>query len=282
MKSVTNICVLVFLTVLFSKSVFAEGEKTDNKPWEKFSLNLGVFVSDISSDLSFGTKAVGVRVNAEDLFGMDTTTSVFRVGGFWRFTKNRRHRLGLNWFSLHRNGNRTIGRDFTITKPDGSEVTIKAGTQVSSMFYIDVYKLDYSYSFFQDDRFDLAALIGVYIMPIKVGFNATGLIKEKAEESITAPLPVLGLRGGFALTPKWLLNMGTEIFYLEYEQFKGSLYDASVAVEYKLWKHVGIGLAVDTFRIDVEANGEDYPGIDFKGEIEYNYVGLQLYTNIFF
>ena len=282
MKRGTGICVLIFLAVLFSQLVFAEGKKADNNPWEKFSLDLGVFISDISSDLSIGAKGVGVSVNLEDLLGMDTNTSVFRVGGSWRFTKNRRHRLDLSWFAIHRDANTTIGQDFTITKPDDTEVTILAGTQVESIFNVDIYKLDYSYSFFQDDRFDLAASIGVFIMPIKFGFSSTGLVTEKVEESITAPLPAVGFRGDFALTPKWFLRMGTEIFYLEIEQFKGSLYNAHTAVEYTPWKHVGIGLGVETFRVDIEANGEDYPGIDFKGEIEYSYVGLQLYTKISF
>ena len=69
---------------------------------------------------------------------------------------------------------------------------------------------------------------------------------------------------------------------VEIEQFKGSLYNASAAVEYKPWKHVGIGLGVDTLRVKVEADGQDYPGIDFKGKVEFTYFGLQLYAKLFF
>ena len=214
---------------------------------------------------------------------MDTSTAVFRVDGAWRFTKNRRHRLDLSWFAIRRDGNRQILEDFTFERPsDGVEVTIPAGTKVESVFNVDIYKLDYSYSFFQDDRFDLALSCGLFIMPIEFGFTSTGAVNEKVNESITAPLPAVGLRGDFALTPKWFLRMRTEIFYLEIEQFKGSLYNASAAVEYKPWKHVGIGLGVDTLRVKVEADGQDYPLIDFKGKGEFTYFGLQLYTKIFF
>lgn len=281
MKQAIRVGVALLLALMLSQPVFAEEKLTDNQPWEKFSLNLGVFISDISSDIRFGS-GIGVDVNFEDFLGMDTNTAVFRVDGSWRFTQNRRHRLDLSWFAFRRDGNRQIGQDFTITKPDGTEVTIPAGSQVSSMLNLDIYKLDYSYSFFQDDRFDLAAVIGLFIMPIEFGFNSTGLVTEKVSESITAPLPVVGLRGDFALTPKWFLRMGTEIFYLEIDQFKGSIYNGTAGVEYKPWKHVGIGLGVETFRVNIEANGEDYPGINFKGEFEFTYVGIQLYTKIFF
>ena len=282
MKRTIVICILMFLVVIFSQPVLAEEKKADNLPWEKFSLHLGAFISNISSDLRFGS-GIGVDVNVEDLLGMDADTSVFRIDGAWRFTRNRRHRLDFSWYALRRDGNTQIGQDFTIEDPeDGSEVTIPAGTQVNSHFNLDIYKIAYSYSFFQDNRFDLALSLGVFVMPIEFGFNATGLVTERVDESITAPLPVVGFRGDFALTPKWFLRMGTEIFYLEIEQFKGSIYNGKAAVEYKPWKHVGFGLGVETFRVNIEANGEDYPGIDFKGEVEFNYIGAQLYTKIFF
>jgi len=281
MKTMTGVLALV-LVVMFSQPVMAVSEDSKNRPWKKFSLHLGAFLSDISSDIRIGS-GIGIDVNAEDLLGMDTQTAVFRADGAWRFTQNHRHRLDLSWFAIRRDGNRQILQDFTFERPsDGVEVTIPAGTKVESVFNIDIYKLDYSYSFFQDDRFDLALSLGLFIMPIEFGFTTSGAVNEKVDESITAPLPVIGFRGDFALTPEWFLRMGTEVFYLEIDQFKGSIYNGSVAIEYKPWKHVGIGVGVETFRISLEANGEDYPGIDFKGNLEYTYMGLQLYTKIFF
>ncbi len=53
------------------------------------------------------------------------------------------------------------------------------------------------------------------------------------------------------------------------------------ALEYNPWEHVGIGVGVDSLAVKVEAGGEDWPGIDFKGNVEFNYTGLQLYLRIF-
>lgn len=165
---------------------------------------------------------------------------------------------------------------------DGSIITIPAQTVVSSFFDWDIIKLGYSYSFFQDDRIDLAGQAGLFVMPIGFGLSASGLFQGEAKADFTAPLPTLGLRIDFAITPKWILRMGTEFFYLKYRNFEGSLIYAKSAIEYNAWKHFGIGLGYESFRARLEADGEDYPNIDFTGEVDFNYLGLQLYLRYFF
>jgi hypothetical protein len=53
-------------------------------------------------------------------------------------------------------------------------------------------------------------------------------------------------------------------------------------VEYKPWEHVGIGVGFDTLKVSIEAEDEDWPGIDLKGKVQFNYTGLQLYLRLFF
>ena len=54
------------------------------------------------------------------------------------------------------------------------------------------------------------------------------------------------------------------------------------ALEYNPWEHVGIGVGVDSLAVKVEVDGEDWPEIDFNGDVEFNYAGLQLYLRIFY
>ena len=119
-------------------------------------------------------------------------------------------------------------------------------------------------------------------MPIQFGLRADGLYVGQGEAKFTAPLPTIGLRMDIALTPKWFVRTGTQIFYLEYEQFKGAIRSLNGSIEYMPWKHVGFGLGIDSLNIEVEAEGEDYPGIDFSGYMEFKYVGLQLYARFAF
>lgn len=73
-----------------------------------------------------------------------------------------------------------------------------------------------------------------------------------------------------------------DFFYLEYGDFHGSLLAAKVALEYNLWKYVGVGLAYDVFRLQVKGEGKDYPGIDLVGKQDISYGGLLLYGKFYF
>jgi hypothetical protein len=274
--------VFVAASLLLSiQPALAENPVSHNTPWEKFSFNLGYFISDVKTDLRIGS-GLGVSIDVEDALGLDATNSVFRVDALWRFTDNRRHRLDFQWFSFRRDGSNTILQDILIKGEDDNEITIPAGSDVDSFFDLDIYQAAYSYSFFQDDRMDLAASIGLYVMPINFGLKSTGLVDVDETERFTAPLPTLGLRADFAITPKWFFRSGFQVFYLEIDEFKGSVLQTNAAVEYFPWKHLGFGLGYNSFNLNIEADGEDYPQIDFKGEINFRYIGLLLYTKLYF
>ena len=273
---------IVVIAVLLLPAVSGGSEGQSNaQPWETVGLSAGYFISNVNTSLRLGT-GLGVDIDLEDLLGLDSTNSVFRVGGLWRFTDNQRHRLDLSWFSLSRNGSLKILGDITFENDEGEEITIGAGTTVDSFFDLDIYQLSYSYSFFQDDRLDLAAGIGLYIMPIDLGLSTSGLFNEQASANFTAPLPVLGLRMDVALTPRWYIRTGAQVFYVEYKNFEGSILSFAAAVEYKPWEHVGIGVGFDTLSVYIEADGEDWPEIDLTGKLQFNYTGLQLYLRLFF
>jgi hypothetical protein len=259
----------------------AEEWNLEEKPWEKFGANFGVFLSNIDTSFRIGS-GLGVDLDVEELLGLDATTSVFRLDALWRFSENRRHRLDFSWFSIKRDATTRIIQDITIGE-GSDQITIDSGTDVSSFFDLDIYEIGYSYSFFQDDRIDVAAGIGAYIMPLDFGLKVTGLVAEEGSAKFTAPLPVVGLRMDIALTPKWFIRTGGQVFYIEFDNFTGSLLKVRAAVEYNPWKHVGLGLGFDTLNALIEADGDtDWPGVDLNGKVDFSYTGLQLYVRLFY
>ena len=272
---------LVLLLSVTVQPLMADDSAKDS-PWAKFSFDVGAFLSNSHTDLRFGS-GFAISVNVEDALGLDTENNVYRLESYWRFTDNRRHRLDLSWFSLNRTGTRTIDETITIKPPEGEDITIPIGTKIKSFFDLDIYQLAYSYSFLQDDRLDFAGQFGLYVMPISFGLSATGIINEEADQSFTAPLPIVGLKFDVLIAPKWYLRSGTQIFYIKYENFTGSLLNFRSAVEYNPWKHVGFGLGFDALRMGLQADGVgDYPGIDLRGNIQFEYTGIMLYGRVFF
>ena len=234
------------------------------------------------TEIRFGS-GLGVEVNLEDALGMESDTQVFRLESYWRFTGNKKHRADLSWFSLNRSASRRITEDITIKPPNEDEIIIEAGTEVKSKYDMDIIQLLYSYSFIQDDRLDLAGSAGLYIMPISFGLEVTGLVDDNSSQSFTAPLPALGLRLDIMMTPKWYFRGSTQLFYIEYEDYTGSLTSTRTAIEYNPWKHVGLGLGIDALRMSLEADDSaSIPGLDLRGNVDFGYVGLYLYGRVFF
>ncbi len=83
-------CLYVFVAaslLLFIKPALAENPASNDTPWEKFSLDLGYFIANTNTDISLGS-GLGLTVSVEDLLGMDSTDSVFRVGGACGWDRN--------------------------------------------------------------------------------------------------------------------------------------------------------------------------------------------------
>ncbi len=271
---------ILFLIVTGSNAVAEERAGAD-QPWKKFNLTAGFFWSSLGSSIRIGS-GIGIDIDIEKLLGLDTTNTVFRTEVMWRFTDNRRHCVDFNWFTFDRSGQRLIEEDIVIGNEGEEQIVIEAGTGVKSYFKLDIYEVAYKYSFFQDDRVDIATGLGLYVMPIKFGLKASISGDKGGSENFTAPLPVLPLTMSIALTPRWVIKTGSQIFYVEYENFKGSLLEFRSAVEYNPWKYAGFGLGLDSMAIRLYAEGEDWPGIDLEGKVSLNYTGLQFYAHLFF
>lgn len=279
-RFILTMLICLMLSVTTSPVMGTEAEQQKD-PWEKYAIIMGGFISRLDTSVRFGS-GLGFDLDAEELLDVDANDTVFRVGGLWRFTDTKRHRLDLSWFAFHRDGSSTVANTLEIEDPDGNIITILPGTEIDTLLDIDIFQLAYSYSFLQDDRIDFAAVFGLFIMPIDIELEVSGFANDEGTLDFTAPLPSFGLRMDLALTPKWFFRSGTQIFYLEYQSFKGSLLETHGAFEYMPWDRISFGLGVDSFRLKVEADDEDYPSIDLRGNVEFHYVGLQLYARIAF
>jgi len=62
-----------------------------------------------------------------------------------------------------------------------------------------------------------------------------------------------------------------------------SWFDISRDASKKLLRDIEIGdTGLERFNFLVQADRKDYPGIDFRGNIEFNYFGLMAYCKIHF
>jgi hypothetical protein len=274
----TLAAVVVALFIVFSPvSSLAADNTAYNLPWEKFSIQGGAFIANLNDKVTVGSQGAGVAIDLENALGLDTHNQIFRVGAMYRFGETRRHRADLDYLYFNRSATTTLGKPITV-----DNVIVAAGNRVNTTFNYQLLRAAYSYSFFQDDRMDLAASFGLFVMPIHFALSAEGLGSNEGTFKFTAPLPALGLRGDFAITKKWFLRTNIDFFYLKYQSFTGGLVDTRIAVDYNPWEHFGFGLGFDNFRVAVKAENNDYPSVNFQGDIKSQFIGVQLYARYFF
>lgn len=274
---------LILIVFLVSPFINAQENISDNKSdtlnysWERFSFSLGGFITGLNSDILIGSQQVGlgVSVNLEDALGLKTSTLVLRGTLEYHLGKRGRHSTRFGYFGLFRNASKVLESEIEI----GDE-TFPVGTEVNSKFDLQIYKGAYDYSFYMDDRVKLSITFGLFIMPISFSTSALGISEEVAE--FIAPLPVLGLGTNFAITPKLFLKQSIEILYLEISNFKGSITDVNLRLEYNPWKHFGFGLGINSYRLNISIYENDNTFLDFAGSIKTSYTGMLFYGKYYF
>jgi len=183
----------------------------DEKFPERFMLRLGGYSinnMETIARLDANNAPVGVYVDFNKDLGLDTSGTVVRLDGLYRF--NEHHGLGFAWYALKFNGSRTVSR--TIDWGDLPPITI--GSQVDSELRFDVYKVNYQYSLFHNEQAELGALFGFHFLKTFVGINAGGA--ESKNTAITAPLPVLGLYANYNFTPRMSVYYNFQFFAVNY------------------------------------------------------------------
>lgn len=280
MKKIVCILTIAVSAMAISQPVPAEERDRTEFPWERASLTFGYFLTNFSSDVRLTKeKGVGAIVNIEELLGLDDTTHQFRLQAMGR--PWRKHRFYFSYYDLSRDARRVLDADIP-------ELELEAGIEVETAFDLKIYKVSYSYSFFQDNRLDLHGGIGFHIMDIGVGLKAkvTGggdTFADAYAQDTTLPLPVLGLGADVAITPKLFLKQSIDFFYITLSDFEGLLLDANVALEYNLFKYFGLGAGFNLLRVDIRGEGGDaFLGGGWNGDLKFNYSGIQIYGKLYF
>lgn len=200
--------------------------------------------------------------------------AVYRPG------ESRRNQLDFTYASYNRSGSGALTQDFTV---DG--VTYPVGAQLNTTFNFDIARVDYSYAILQDDRARIALGVGMYVVPLHYSFKGqtTGGGVAAEQDSLTIPLPSICFRGEFLLTPKLYLITAFDGMYLKISDFQGSMFDVTAGLEYRIWKHFGLGAEYASTSVYIQGStSSSYPGGDFIGTVDVRFTGLMLYAEYSF
>jgi hypothetical protein len=273
-----SVVFVVVLTLLLLSAVhgFAQDKVSAYDHWNRVDVRIGGFIAFFDSTIRYGvTESVGIHVDVEDALGVDSNLTVYTIDAAWRFSHNRRHRFDASYAAFRRSATRVLEEDL----PVGDGV-IEAGTQIDSVYNIQVIKFLYSWSFLQDKRLDMGIGGGLYVMPVYVKLAAEG--EESKLQDITAPLPVFDFRMAFLVTPKTYFRLRLNAFYLSIDDYTGSITDYSLFYEWRFHKNLGVGAGFESFSMNVEGSGDGTGLWQPSGKIQAAYRGIVLYGKLYF
>ncbi|HEX7092625.1 MAG TPA: hypothetical protein VF205_03025 [Nitrospiraceae bacterium] len=257
-------------------SVVCAEEATPSEPTDKLMIRGGwAYVFGATANVSVGGPVLGVGANVDltNTLGVDNSTDAFRLDGLYRF--NDRHAVGLSWYRVGLSGDKSLNQDILI-----NDQTVNAGTNTQTGLNFRIYRLLYNYSFYHNDKVELAVSPGLYMMRTTFNFAAQGIINNVpgtstvVNEQLTIPLPSIGLVANYNITPKLQFQSRYDFFYLTVGDYTGTMFELYAGLEYRLFKHFAMGAAYDRLTAGLSGSGEQGFNVNFGYNLAYVYATL--------
>ena len=240
-----------------------------NQNSERASIMLGAFVTDRQSSTRLDSDSgSGTEIDMEDDLGLESSTSVARLGGYvWL---GERHRLDGAVFDLSRSASFPIQETI-----DFGDETFAINTVVESEWDLKIVKADYTFAVLARDRGFLGVTAGLYIADTAISLSQATLGRAESED-VTAPLPLFGLRGDYVINDRITLRGAAQVFAFESEDVDGHLSDFYVGADYGFGQRMAVGLAYNRVSMNLGAQEDD----GFTGRIDWGYDGFLLYFKV--
>jgi len=247
---------------------------------DKFKIALGGYTLvryDSALSLTEPNLGAGISINPEATLGLDNEQTVLRLTGHYRFSK--KHALTYSWYSINSHGNKSIEEEIEWLDENGDPITIPVGASVDTNLDFDLFKVGYLWSFYHTDKVELGVGAGLHMTRIAVGLttDTTSTGVDARDVSTTLPLPVFSAGLTYHVTPKFRWFLKAELFTLEFDDWEGTYTDSSLGMEYRAFKHVGLGIGLNSDALRITEDTSDY-----KFTFDSGITGLLIYAAAYF
>lgn len=270
-------CAFLLVTILVATIIPVHAEEVVS---DKFKIAFGGYSLvryDSALSLTEPKLGAGISINPEATLGLNTDQTVLRLTGHYRF--NKKHALTYSWYSINSHGNKSIEEEIKWLDQNGDPIIIPIGASVDTNLDFDLFKVGYLWSFYHTDKVELGVGAGLHMTRIAVGLTAdtTSTGVDARDVSTTLPLPVFSAGLTYHVTPKFDWFLKAELFTLQFDDWEGTYTDSSLGMEYRAFKHVGLGIGLnsDSLRITEDAS-------DYKFTFDSRITGLLIYAAAYF
>ena len=250
---------------------------------DRFVINAGAFVLATSLNGSLNgtanSPASGVShdVDFNEAFGMNGDDTRIRADALWRVLP--RHHVRFLYFDNDVKRTRSLDEDVV-----WGDYTFKAAAQATAENKFTVYELVYEYAFMREHKYEVVGSAGIHYteQTIRISGSATvtlpdGTVQaasfQTKSDSLATPLPVMGLRGAWAVAPAWFLDASAQFFGYRANPYDGNWWELGASATWMYKNHVGIGAGWNRFTTHA-----DIDKTNFQGHLNFSYSGLLVFV----
>ncbi len=246
-------------------------QKVLEAPWyvQKFSVSAGFFFAVNSTDVTVNAPNSnrGTTVSFENDLGYLQTSPTFLGDVQWRIS--RRSKIELSYFGIDRSKTRTLQKSINF-----GDQTYDVDATVNTFFNTGVYRLSYGYAFFTGKKGEFGAMIGFHIVKASVGIGLVGQNISKSagnDYAVTAPLPDIGLWGGYVISPRWAITGEIGYLALTINNINGRIATGNFGLTYNVVNNLRATLGYNGFNFKVSAEETH-----LDGSLKWGYNGPSL------
>lgn len=222
-------------------------------PWfvERFKVGVGFFGPSNNTSIRLGTSngLLGTNIDFENDLGFERTTNTFAAHLQWRSA--RRSRFDLEYYQLNRSSSKTLQRTIQF----GDDI-YNINANVNAFFNNSIYRFSYGYAIVSKPKAELGLQLGIHTMQSSIGIAlAAGGVGLSASEDFgfTAPLPNLGIWGGYALSRRLALKGDFSYLSLNTGEVSGKIVSYQAALMYRLLPKFDVTVGYSGFNFEVDA-----------------------------
>jgi len=116
---INQLIILLAFGLMACTCAYADDRYDEYPPAERFKLRVGGFLInrfDTTARFDSTQFPIGTLIDFEENFDLDSSETVLRIDGFYRF--NKQHRIDWTYYNSRRDGNAIATQDYIIGDPD--------------------------------------------------------------------------------------------------------------------------------------------------------------------
>lgn len=269
MKVFLSFAAVVFvITHTFGQDADTTTNELKKAPWfvERFKGSIGTFLPVSNTNINVDIKGgvAGQEIDFEKDLGFNQTQLTFQADFQWRIS--RRSRINLNYYNIPRKSTYNIQKDIIF-----NDIVYPVSASINSYFNTAIYQLSYGYAILAKPNYEFGVLIGTHLVGGEVGMsinNPNGAISGSSDFGFTAPVPDLGIWGGYAFSDRLAVNLEFTYLALTAGDVSGRILSYNLLFLYRATGKLDIALGYSglNFTVDVyKTNAEGHFKWSYNG-----------------